>query len=149
MKKLIRGVIASLLLLLLLTLNGCVSSSPNNVTYWFSKVSKEVNLSSTEANSTIWEFTSRNDNEIILSLKMNVDNFSSYAYLYVNDVQVKSETNNSIYTYQYKLSLKKGDKIKIEAKSLYSITEEEYDILMMVISQNGNNYIIEEYDKTK
>lgn len=148
------------LLLLATTLSviylaGCYSNNPSSANYWFSKTSEEfVKYDETTNNlnesGSYWYFTSSKNVDITLSVKINVDNFASYAYLYVNDQQIKSEVNTSIYSYVYKLSLKKGDVIKLHASWVYAIStsEEEFEIITMVIGSDDKQYVIKEYDKT-
>lgn len=136
-------------------LTGCVNVGPNDAAYWFSENSykfveyDEAKNNINEAGS-YWNFTSAKNEDITLSVVVNVDNFYSAAYLYVNDVQVKSETNTGIFTYTYNLSLKKGDTIKLHAFWTNSIMYDEkgFEILSFVISQNGQMYPIKEFDKT-
>ena len=86
-----------------------------------------------------------------MNLIIGVDHYTSGAHLYVNDNQVKSETNTGIYTYVYELSLKKGDEIKIHAfwvNSFYA-SETGFDLHQISMSQGGRTYILTEFDKLK
>ena len=155
MKKRILTVLLSLLLLLaMLTAVGCESTNPSDTDYWFSKTRTDFiafddatyNLS--EAGS-YWYFTAAKDVDVTMNLFLGVDNFTSGAYLYVNGTQVKSEVDTSIYTYVYKLSLKKGDEIKLHAfwvNSLYT-SEEGFELKQISMTQDGRTYILSEFDK--
>jgi hypothetical protein len=154
-KRILTSILSLFFALAIFTVSGCDTVSLSESAYWFS-TSNSYFVSYNEENNnldkagTYWEFTVANNVDISLNLRMNVDNFSSYAYLYVNDKQVKSEDNTGIYTYVYNLSLKKGDKIKIHAKWLYGLSanDEGFDIQMMTITYYGEQYIIKEFDKS-
>ena len=86
-----------------------------------------------------------------MNLRIGVDNYTSAAYLYVNGEQVKSETDTGIYTYVYKLSLNKGDEIKIHAfwvNSLYA-NESGFEIQQITMTYDGSTYILTEFDNLK
>lgn len=156
MKKYINiSVLIFVMILSVICLVGCSSNNPSDTEYWFSKTNKEFvkydeatnNLSES---GSYWYFTSSKNVDITLSIRMNVDNYTSYAFLYVNDKQIQSEVNTGIYTYVYKLSLKKGDEIKLHASWVYGISasDEEFEIITMVIGNEDKQYIIKEFDKT-
>lgn len=152
-----KNIFKSLLLVLafMIVLVGCGSNNPSETKYWFSNHDTEfVPYDETSNNldkcGTYWYFTAAKKVDITLSVKLNVDNYMSYASLYVNDEQVKSEVNTGIYTYVYNLSLKKGDKIKIHATWLYGISTDDkgFEIIMMSIGYDSKQYLIKEFDKS-
>lgn len=139
-----------------ISMTSCASSNPSNTSYWFSKANAEFiaynddtdNLS--EAGN-YWYFTSAKDMNIEMYLLTDAYDMYSATYLYVNDEQVQSETDTGVYTYAYKLSLKKGDKIKIHAFWTNSLmtTEEGFTMKQISIKQDGATYILNEYNKIK
>ena len=155
-KRILASAISMLLALAMLTVVGCESKNPSDTEYWFSKSSTEfVAVNEDEDNldkaGSYWYFTAAKDAEVTMNLIIGVDNFTSGAYLYVNDTQVKSETNTGIYTYVYELSLKKGDKIKIHAfwvNSLF-VNETGFEINQISMSQGGETYILTEFNNLK
>jgi hypothetical protein len=50
----------------------------------------------------------------------------------------------------YKLSLKTGDKIKLHAFWVNSLATNDtgFEIQMLVMSENGNDYVLTEFDKS-
>ena len=154
-KKFYISILVFVATLSLTFLVGCSSKSPSSTGYWFSKTDKQfVKYDETKNNlnesGSYWYFTSSKNVNITLSVKINVDNYTSYAYLYVNDKQIQSEVNTSIYSYVYNLSLKKGDVIKLHASWVNAIfaSEEEFEIITMIIGYDDKQYIIKEFDKT-
>ena len=155
-KRFFVSVLSMLLVLIMLTMVGCGTSNPSDTAYWFSKSSSDfVEFDDDEYNLTdagsYWYFTVAKDTEVTMNVILGVDQFTSAAYLYVNDKQVQSETNTGIYTYVYELSLKKGDEIKIHAfwvNSLYT-NEIGFELHQISMSQNGKTYILTEFDKLK
>ncbi|MGN1060475.1 MAG: hypothetical protein ACI4QN_01965 [Candidatus Coproplasma sp.] len=130
------------------------ATSPNEAAYWFSENSYEyVNYDSESGNSdtagAYWHFTAAKDEDITMSLRMTLPAYAT-AYLYVNDVQVQSENNTGIYTFVYKLSLKKGDKIKLHAFRVLgsSLAEGGFEITYMTVSDGQKEYPIKEFDKS-
>lgn len=155
MKKLFKCVALFLVVLQIFAMAGCLSSNPSELNYWFSDTSQEfIKYDETKNNldecGSYWYFVAGKEVEITLSVKINVDNYTSYAYLYVNDKQVKSELDVNIYSYVYKLSLKKGDVIKLHASWVYGVSasDEEFEIYSMVIAHEGNQYLIKDFDQT-
>lgn len=154
-KKFLTGMVSLFITMVMILVSGCGKSNPSELNYWFSSYNSYFVGYNDETNNlddagTYWEFTVANNVDIGMNLRINVDNYGSYAYLYVNDKQIKSETDTGIYTYIYNLSLKKGDKIKIHAKWLNSLSanDEGFDIQLMSINYHGQHYIIREFDKT-
>ena len=155
-KRFLSCVLSLLLAWIMLTMVGCGTNSPSDTKYWFSKSSTnfivynedEDNLA--EAGS-YWYFTAAKNTEVTMNLIIGVDNYTSGAYLYVNDTQVKSETNTGIYTYVYKLSLKKGDEIKIHAFWVNSllVNKTGFELHQISMTQDGKTYILTEFDKLK
>lgn len=155
-----KGILASVLSLLLamvtLVMAGCGSTNPSETEYWFSKSSTDFVAYDDETNNiseagSYWHFTVAKDVETTMNLIINVNNYYSAAYLYVNGTQVQSEADTDVYTYVYKLSLKKGDEIKIHAfwvNSLYA-GETEFELQQISMSVDGKNYILTEFDKLK
>lgn len=148
--------LSMLLALLMLTMVGCGTSNPSDTKYWFSNSSKNFVAYDEETNNiseagSYWNFTVAKNVEITMNLIINVDNFYSGAYLYVNGTQVKSEVDTGIHTYVYKLSLKKGDEIKIHAfwTNSLKVNENGFEILMMSIKQGEKTYVLKEYDNLK
>ena len=139
-----------------LAMVGCSSTNPSETSYWFSKSSTNFVAYDEETNNldkagNYWYFTAAKNVETMMNLIINVNNFSSAAYLYVNDAQVRSETDTGVYTYVYKLSLKKEDEIKIHAfwvNSLY-IDDNGFEIQQISMSEDGKTYILSEFDKLK
>lgn len=155
MKKNIFGFLIVFIVVIAFMLTSCGSSNPSESKYWFSKQSTDFVAYDEASNNleecgTYWNFTAAKKVDIVLSIKLNVDNYMSYANLYVNDEQVKSEVNTGIYTYVYNLSLKKGDKIKIHATWLYGLSADDkgFEIIMMSVGHEGKQYMIKEFDKT-
>ena len=155
MKKLFKYVSLLLVVFQVVVMAGCLSSNPSELSYWFSNTSEEfVKYDETKNNldesGSYWYFTAAKGVEITLSVKINVDNYTSYAYLYVNDKQVKSELDTQIYSYVYKLSLNKGDVVKLHASWVYGLSanDEEFEIYTMVIGHEGNQYLIKDFDQS-
>jgi hypothetical protein len=73
-----------------------------------------------------------------------VDKTYSAAYLYVNDVQVKSD-EAGFYTYSYQLSLSKGDTIKLHAFWVNSLVTNDTGFTISVFTWNDGtgNYLLE------
>ena len=155
-KRILASALSMLLTLVMLTMVGCGTSNPSETKYWFSKHSTEFvafdedNHNLNEAGS-YWYFTVAKDTEVTMNLIIGVDNYTSGAYLYVNDTQVKSEANTGIYTYMYELSLKKGDEIKIHAFWVNSllVNETGFELHQISMTQDGRTYILTEFDNTK
>lgn len=155
-KRILTSVLSLLLALIMMTMVGCGTNNPSETAYWFSKSSTEFVAYDEETNNldeagNYWYFTVAKDVETTMNLIINVGNYSSAAYLYVNGTQVQSETNTGVYTYVYKLSLKKGDEIKIHAfwvNSLYA-SETGFELQQISMSVDGKNYILIEFDKLK
>jgi hypothetical protein len=72
-----------------------------------------------------------------------VDNINTAAFLYVNGVQVPSETHTDVYTYVYHLSLNKGDSIQLHAFSNYSLTLKKFTISYFLMDDGTGNYPVE------
>lgn len=155
-KRILASAISMLLALVMLTTVGCESNNPSETEYWFSKSStKFITFDEDEYNldkaGSYWYFTAAKDTEVTMNLVIGVDHYTSGAYLYVNDTQVKSETNTGIYTYVYELSLKKGDEIKIHAfwvNSLYA-NETGFELNQISMSQGGETYVLTEFNNLK
>ena len=155
-KRILASALSILLALLMLTMVGCGTSNPSETNYWFSKTSTDfIAFDEDEYNLTdagnYWYFTSAKDTEVTMNIIIGVNHYNSAAYLYVNDTQVQSEVDTGIYTYVYKLSLKKGDEIKIHAfwvNSLYT-SETGFELQHISMSQDGKTYILTEFDKLK
>ncbi|HQC55133.1 MAG TPA: hypothetical protein PKX91_05360 [Clostridia bacterium] len=138
------------------TLIGCgeANKTPSDTAYWFSSSDKKFVAYNETTNNideagSYWYFTSAKDVTTTLSVRINVDAFST-AYLYVNDKQVKSEVDTGIFSMVYKLSLKTGDKIKLHAFWVNSLATNDtgFEIQMLVMSENGNDYVLTEFDKS-
>ncbi len=155
-KRILTSVLSLLLALIMMTMVGCGTNNPSETAYWFSKSSTEFvaydeGTNNLDEAGNYWHFTVAKDVETTMNLIINVGNYSSAAYLYVNGTQVQSETNTGVYTYVYKLSLKKGDEIKIHAfwvNSLYA-SETGFELQQISVSVDGKNYILIEFDKLK
>ena len=145
-----------LLALTMLIAVGCVTTNHSDTKYWFSASSANFvpynedtdNLS--EAGS-YWHFTAARDVDVAMNLIINVDNYYSAAYLYVNGEQVRSERDTNLYTYVYKLSLKKGDKIMIHAFWVNSlkVNETGFEIRQISMSVDGSTFLLTEFNKLK
>ena len=155
-KRILVSAVSMILALTMLTLVGCGTSNPSDTAYWFSKSSTDFiafnddDYNLNEAGS-YWYFTAAKDTEVTMNVIIGVDNFTSAAYLYVNDEQVQSEPKTGIYTYVYNLSLKKGDKIKLHAfwvNSLYT-NETGFELRQISMSQDGKTYVLTEFDNLK
>ncbi|MGN1103781.1 MAG: hypothetical protein ACI4QI_02795 [Candidatus Coproplasma sp.] len=147
------GVIASVIAFSLFA--ACTTASPNDTAYWFSQnsyefVKYEDDKDNLDKAGAYWYFTAAKNEDITLSVRINVDNYYSAAYLYVNDAQVKSENNTGIYTYVYNLSLKKGDKLKLHAFWVNSLVYQEngFEISMLTIGDGQKSYPLKEFDKS-
>ena len=155
-KRIFTSMLSMLLALILLVTAGCGTNNPSDTAYWFSKTDAKFVAFDDEAYNleeagNYWYFTAAKDTETTMSLILNVDLFTSGAYLYVNDEQVKSEAKTGVYTYVYELSLKKGDEIKIHAFWVNSIAANDkgFEILQLTMSQDGKNYVLTEFDNLK
>lgn len=155
-KRILVSIVSLLFAMATLVMVGCGSNNPSETEYWFSKSSTEF-VTYDEENDNLdsagsyWYFTVAKNVETTMNLIINVNNFSTAAYMYINDTQVQSETNTGIYTYVYKLSLKKGDEIKIHAfwiNSLYT-NDTGFEIQQISMSENGKTYSLTEFDKLK
>ena len=151
-KRVLSGVLSVLLAWIMLVMVGCEMYSRSDTKYWFSKSSTNFIAYEEDENNlaeagSYWYFTSARDAEIAMNIIINVDNYTSAAYLYVNDTQVKSETKTGIYTYTYNLSLKKGDQIKIHAFWVNSLltSESAFKISQMSISFEGSTYLLTDF----
>ena len=155
-KRILVSAVSMILALTMLTLVGCGTSNPSDTAYWFSKSSTDfIEFNDDDYNlneaGSYWYFTAAKDTEVTMNVIIGVDNFTSAAYLYVNDVQVQSESKTGIYTYVYNLSLKKGDKIKLHAfwiNSLYT-NETGFELRQISMSQDGKTYVLTEFDNLK
>lgn len=154
-KSVLAGLISILMVMSVFAFSGCSSTNPSETDYWFSKNSSdfekyEENKNNLSTAGTYWYFTAAKDIETVMSVKLNVDNIYSAAYLYVNDAQVKSENNTGIYTYVYKLSLKKGDSLKLHAFWTNSLTADDtgFEISMLSMTEGSSTYLLSEFDKT-
>jgi hypothetical protein len=134
---------------------SCKASSPNDTAYWFSSNSYNfVKYDDAQNNldeaGSYWNFKSATSGNITLSVRLNVDLYYSAAYLYVNGEKVPSEINTGIYTFVYKLSLNKGDSIKLHAFWVNSLTcdDEGFEIQLLTIEKDGKAYSLKEFDKT-
>ena len=155
-KRILAGALALILALIMVAMVGCETNNPSETAYWFSKTSTDFvafdddNYNLTDAGS-YWYFTAAKDMDVTMSVIINVDHFSSAAYLYVNGTQVQSEVNRGVYTYVYKLSLKKGDEIKIHAfwtNSFYA-NETGFEMQQICMSTGEKNYLLTEFDNLK
>ena len=155
-KKTLTSVLSLLLAMITaIMMAGCESGNPSNTNYWFSETKTEFAAYDEDADNidkagSYWYFTSAKDAVITMNVIMNVDNLYSAAYLYLNDTQIKSETDTGIYTYSYKLSLKKGDKIKIHAFWTNSLKTDDkgFEFINVSITENGKTYNLTEFDKS-
>lgn len=158
-KKFSVSMLSLLLALVTLGIAGCGSTNPSETSYWFSSAKTEfikyVEYSDEKDNlseaGNYWYFTSAKDMDIEMYLITDAYDMYSTTYLYVNDTQVQSEVDTGIYTFVYKLSLKRGDKIKIHAfwTNRLKTDEKGFEMQLIGIRQNGQTYILSEYDKTK
>lgn len=154
-KKLLLGAIFVCLAVACFVFAGCASSNPSETSYWFSKNSSEFEKYEEDKNNlstagTYWYFTAAKDMDTVMSVKLNVDNSYSAAYLYVNDVQVQSENDTGIYTYVYNLSLTKGDSLKLHAFWVNSLMTDDtgFEISMLSMTEDGSQYLLTEFGKT-
>lgn len=152
-KRVLFGLVAMILVVAMIFAVGCNSSNPSNTEYWFSSTSKEfVPYDEAEDNlseaGNYWYFTSARDTEVTMNVIINVSGYFSTAYLYVNDVQVQSETDTGIFTFVYKLNLKKGDKIKIHAFWVNSLIANEtgFDLQYISMKTDDGTYVLNEYN---
>lgn len=132
---------------------GCEDRNPSDTEYWFSEDTYEfVPYSEEDSNiddaGSHWYFTSAKTVNVTMSVRLNVNNYSSAAYLYVNGEQVKSEAETDVYTYVYKLSLNRGDKIELHAfwvNPLYADDEGFAISILTMTDESGKTYSLEEY----
>ena len=155
-KQVLISVMALLLAMVFISNVGCGSNNPSETKYWFSKTSTNFVAYDDEQNNiseagTYWYFTAAKNMEIEMKLITSAKGPFAAVYLYVNNEQVKSETNTEIYDYVYKLTLKKGDEIKIHAFWVNSLMVDEkgFEIQQICIKQDGKTYILSEFDKLK
>jgi hypothetical protein len=148
----IKRVCASLLLAMVVVMSAIMLSacsySKNDRDYWFSAYSTkyveyDANASNLAEAGSYWNFTSARTVDVTLSVIIDVDNINTAAFLYVNGVQVPSETHTDVYTYVYHLSLNKGDSIQLHAFSNYSITLKKFTISYFIMSDGTGNYPVE------
>lgn len=141
--------------LAVLSIAGCDSYTPSDLKYWFSSCDSESigydeNLNNIDEAGTYWNFVSAKNADITMNLIMNVDNFSSAAYLYLNGEQVKSEVDTGIYTYVFTLTLKKNDELSLHAfyvNPLYYEEGNEFSIQAMAITaEDGKTYLLNEFN---
>lgn len=149
------GMVIAILTVFFMT--GCEfgGKTPSDKAYWFSDSKEELVKYDEEKNNfeqagSYWHFTLVRDANITLKIRLNVDDFRSGAYLYLNDELVKSEVDTGVFSRVYNLSLKKGDKLKIHAFWVYSIDANDtgFEIQMMAITKDGQDYLIKEFDKS-
>lgn len=150
------SILSLLLALVTFGIAGCGSTNPSETEYWFSKsstdfVAYDEETANLDKAGSFWYFTVAKNVETTMSLIINVDNFFSAAYLYVNETQVQSENNTGVYTYVYELSLKKGDDIKIHAFWVNSLCANDtgFEIQQISMSENGKTYSLTEFNKLK
>lgn len=146
---------AFLCVLSVLALSGCASYSPSDSEYWFTSSStRSIEYDAAEDNietaGTYWDFVSARSENIRMNVRLDVDNFTSAAYLYVNGEQVKSELDTGIYTYVYALSLKKGDELSLHAFYVNPLSYDEKTFQIDVLSitaEDGNTYLLSDFGK--
>ena len=149
------SVATTFLLIVASLMTACGSTNPSDTSYWFSEHSESYVKYSEKTGEddygTFWDFTSAKTCDITFNVKLDVGGYSSTAYLFVNDVQVKSETNTGLYSFVYKLSLKRGDKIKLRAFNTLAptIDEKRFEILLLAIENGGNTFLLTEFDKSE
>jgi hypothetical protein len=156
MKKKILA-IATLLLALVAclgTLSACFETQSDKE-YWFSETSKQFvaydsNVNTIDNAGTYWYFTSKYEGDVTIKISIDVNDTlfttsPSYAYMYVNDIQVKSESDTEVYTYIYKVSLKKGDKLKLHATWVYGISADDkgFTISYFIMNDGTADYLVE------
>ncbi len=151
-KSLSTKLVSSLLAFSSVVLSGCTNSSPSDTSYWFSKSSTEFIAYNSEKDNlseagNYWYFTSKKEVAIDMYLVIDALTMFSTAYLYIDDVQVPSETN-TVYNFAYKLSLKKDSEIKIHAFWTNSLKTDDvgFTMKMIAIGYNGSTYVLKEYD---
>ncbi len=151
MKKILTLLLAVLLSVLTLCFASCGEKiTQSNKEYWFSDYSTNFVAYTEETDNideagTYWNFTSKKDfGEITINIVSDSLSAFSTSYLYVNDVQIQSETNTGVYTFVYKLNLKKGDKIKIHAFWTNSLKTNEsgFNISMFAIDDGTGTYVV-------
>lgn len=156
LKSLPTKLASTLLIFSSLVLSGCNVATPSDSSYWFSKTSTEFIAYNEEKDNldeagNYWHFTSKKEADIDMYLRIDVDNIFSTAYLYLDDVQVKSEVDTGVFTFAYKLSLKKNSEIKIHAfwNNSLKTTAEGFTMSMIAIGYEGQQYVLKEFDNTK
>ncbi len=132
---------------------GC-GETASDTKYWFSQYNSNFVAFDFENNNikeagTYWNFTVAKSVDITLNVIVNTDYFSSLS-LYQNDVAVNGMGSNGIYTNMFKLSLKKGDKLKMHARWTNSLmtNDDGFEIELLTITHDEITYLLSEFDKT-
>ena len=156
-RKVFMSVLVLALVAMIFIFSGCGTiTSPSDTGYWFSKSeNKYIPFDADKYNldeaGSYWYFTAAKDVNVTMKVKINIDDFDSCLYLYVNNEQVKSETDLGIFSRVYNLSLKKGDEIKLHAFWVNGIAAENgsaFEIYMLTMSEDGKDYVLTEFDKS-
>jgi hypothetical protein len=148
-KFLVSVVMALVALMCVGVFASCGVYTQSDKAYWFSKAEKSFVAYDSEQHNideagTYWDFTSAYEGDVTMKVRMNVDNFYSAAYLYVNDVQVQSDADQW-YTYSYALSLKKGDKIQLHAFWAYAAKADNvgFTLQVFVMNDGSGDFVVE------
>ena len=97
-RKAFMSVLVLALVSMIFIFSGCGTiTSPSDTGYWFSKSeNKYIPFDADKYNldeaGSYWYFTAAKDVDVTMKVKINIDDFDSCLYLYVNNEQVKSET---------------------------------------------------------
>jgi hypothetical protein len=150
-KSILASLLAAITIACLAMFAGCFESyTQSDKEYWFSSVDKTfVKYDDTTRNldeaGTVWTLVSNYTGNVTLSLIINGVNLpNSYAYLFLNGTQVGSENDTGVYTFVYKLSLTKGDTIKIHTYWLYGILADDTECTFsyFVMDDGTGNYMV-------
>lgn len=146
-----------LMVLLIATMSfamiGC-SATPSDTKYWFSLYNSNFVAYDSESDNideagTYWNFIVAKNVDITLSVRVNTSYYSALS-LSKNEVIVKDNGSSGIYTNTFDLSLKKGDKLEMHAYWTNTATTDDsgFEIQLLGITQNGQTYLLSEFDKT-
>lgn len=134
---------------------GC-GETPSDAAYWFSSntyefVAYDENADNIGEAGSYWRFTAARDADITISVVMDTDDFTSTAYFYHGDTQIKSEANTGAYSYVWKVSVKKGDDMTIHAFWVNSVAvnDKGFEIYLLTVNDGSGDYSINEFDKTE
>ena len=151
--RVVKSLVLVFFVVSLVFLAGCGESLTRSDTkYWFSAntrnfIAYDETAGNLDEAGSYWNFTAARSGSVTMSVRIDTDNYTSAAYLYVNDVQVQSESVTGIYSYVWQFDMQKGDKIVLHAFWVNGLWADDtgFTISTLVMNDGSGDFILTEF----